>query len=258
MADALGLLGRSGVACLLGIDGRDQKVELDGHVIGVDTVLENRVLFGSVNAARQDWVAGVAALDRARVEFPGALEQLVALRVPLDRFAERSRSTAARRPSSSTMADVAIRAAVEGDRQALAELKAAVAEEGMWIGLEPPFDAARLAEDWEIDGTLVAVSETSVVAEVRVEPTYFGFGELGMMVAHEWRGRGVGTALVEAAIDWSRERGLHKISLSVFPHNEAGVALYRKLGFVEEGRRIKHIRRKNGELWDLIDMGLLL
>jgi threonine dehydrogenase-like Zn-dependent dehydrogenase len=88
MADGLGLLGRSGVACLLGIDGRDQKVELDGTVIGVDTVLENRVLFGSVNANREDWLAGVQALDAARLRFPGALEQLVALRVPLERFDE--------------------------------------------------------------------------------------------------------------------------------------------------------------------------
>jgi glucose 1-dehydrogenase len=88
MADGLGLLRRNGVACLLGIDGRDQKVELDGKVIGVDTVLENRVLFGSVNAHRDDWVAGVEALDRAREQFPGALDALVGLRVPLDRFAE--------------------------------------------------------------------------------------------------------------------------------------------------------------------------
>lgn len=86
MADALGLLRRGGVACLLGIDGRERQVQIDGPVLGMDTVLENRVLFGSVNAHREDWEAGVAALDRARVEFPDALEQLVALRVPLDRF----------------------------------------------------------------------------------------------------------------------------------------------------------------------------
>jgi RimJ/RimL family protein N-acetyltransferase len=55
-----------------------------------------------------------------------------------------------------------------------------------------------------------------------------------------------------------REQGLHKLSLSVFPHNEAAIALYRKFGFVEEGRRIKQYRRASGELWDAIEMGLLL
>jgi threonine dehydrogenase-like Zn-dependent dehydrogenase len=88
MLDALGLLRRGGVACLLGIDGRDGKAQIANHVIGVDTVLENRVLFGSVNANREDWLTGVDALDRAKREFEGALEQLVAKRVPLDRFEE--------------------------------------------------------------------------------------------------------------------------------------------------------------------------
>ena len=88
MLDALGLLGRSGLACLLGIDGREGKATIENKVVGVDTVLENRVLFGSVNAHHRDWVAGVEALDRAKQQFPGALEELIGLRVPLDRFAE--------------------------------------------------------------------------------------------------------------------------------------------------------------------------
>jgi glucose 1-dehydrogenase len=86
MADALGLVRRSGVVCLLGIDGREQTVGLDGRTIGVDAVLENRVLFGSVNARREDWLAGIDALDEMRRRWPGTLEQLVGLRVPLDRF----------------------------------------------------------------------------------------------------------------------------------------------------------------------------
>ena len=88
MADSLGLLRRSGVACLIGIDPRKQTVEVDGPTLALDTILENRVLFGSVNAHRQDWLAAVDGLDRARERWPGALEALVGLRVPLDRFAE--------------------------------------------------------------------------------------------------------------------------------------------------------------------------
>jgi threonine dehydrogenase-like Zn-dependent dehydrogenase len=88
MAAALGLLRRSGVACILGIDGREQEVPIDGRTLGVDVVLENRVLFGSVNAQRRDWDEGVEALDAIRRRWPDALEQLVGLRVPLDRFDE--------------------------------------------------------------------------------------------------------------------------------------------------------------------------
>ncbi|HEX7527449.1 MAG TPA: zinc-binding dehydrogenase, partial [Gaiellaceae bacterium] len=88
MADSLGLLSRSGVACLLGIDGRKQRVTIDGPTLGVDTILENRVLFGSVNASRQDWLAAVDALERAGRRWEDVLEQFISLRVPLDRFEE--------------------------------------------------------------------------------------------------------------------------------------------------------------------------
>ena len=88
MADALGLVRRSGIVCLLGIDGREQTVGLDGRTIGVDAVLENRVLFGSVNARREDWLAGIDALDEMRRRWPGTLDQLIGLRVLLDRFEE--------------------------------------------------------------------------------------------------------------------------------------------------------------------------
>jgi threonine dehydrogenase-like Zn-dependent dehydrogenase len=87
-AQTLGLLRRSGVACLLGIDPRRQTVAIDGPTLALDTILENRVLFGSVNAQRQDWLAAVDALDRASRRWRDALEAFVGLRVPLDRFAD--------------------------------------------------------------------------------------------------------------------------------------------------------------------------
>ena len=88
MADSIGLLRRNGVACLLGLDPRRRTVELDGRVIGVDAILENRVVFGSVNANRIDWLAAVESLDRARERWPDVLPEFIGLRVPLDRFAE--------------------------------------------------------------------------------------------------------------------------------------------------------------------------
>jgi threonine dehydrogenase-like Zn-dependent dehydrogenase len=88
MLDTLGLLRRNGVACLLGVDGRSRTVELDGPVLGVDTILQNRALLGSVNAHARDWEAAVDRLDRARARWPDALERFVGLRVPVDRFAD--------------------------------------------------------------------------------------------------------------------------------------------------------------------------
>ena len=88
MADSIALLRRNGVACLLGLDARRRPVELDGRVIGVDAVVENRTVFGSVNAHRIDWLAAVESLERVHERWPDEVEQFVGLRVPLDRFAE--------------------------------------------------------------------------------------------------------------------------------------------------------------------------
>jgi ribosomal protein S18 acetylase RimI-like enzyme len=104
----------------------------------------------------------------------------------------------------------------------------------------------------------VAVAVAEIAGWLHVERSVHGYGEIGMAVAREWRGRGVGSALMVAALDWAREGGLHKLCLSVWPHNAAAIALYRKYGFVEEGRRSKQFRRQSGELWDIVDMGLLL
>jgi hypothetical protein len=42
------------------------------------------------------------------------------------------------------------------------------------------------------------------------------------------------------------------------PLERSPIGLYRKVGFIEEGRLRKHYRRQSGELWDVIVMGLLL
>jgi glucose 1-dehydrogenase len=80
MLDTLGLLRRNGVACLLGIDGRARDVTLDGRVLGVDAILGNRALFGSVNAHPQDWRNAVRLLGAAQERWPDALEATVGLR----------------------------------------------------------------------------------------------------------------------------------------------------------------------------------
>jgi len=154
-----------------------------------------------------------------------------------------------------------VRSALVEDARPLAELIAKVAEERDGIATEPPVDIDERTEVFAggTPGTLVAVAAGGeIVGMLHIESRRFGSGELGMAVAREWRGRGVGSALVQAAIEWARAEGLHKLCLEVFAHNQAGLALYKKFGFAVEGRRVKQIRRSSGELWDSIAMGLLL
>jgi RimJ/RimL family protein N-acetyltransferase len=153
-----------------------------------------------------------------------------------------------------------VRPATREDARALAELFAIVAEERDGIATEPPVDVETRARHFaeSSDETIVALAGGETIGSLHIDPSRFGSGDLGMAIAREWRGRGIGTALMAAAIEHARARGMHKLSLEVFPHNAAAIALYRKFGFVEEGRRVQHYRRANGELWDSIVMGLLL
>ena len=142
----------------------------------------------------------------------------------------------------------------------MACLFAAVAAERTSIGSEPPVDIEQRTAQFaaSIAESIVADADGQIIGMIHVAVSRHGFGEIGMLVDREWRGRGVGSALLRAAIGWARDHGLHKLSLEVFAHNAAAIALYRKVGFVEEGRRVKHYRRASGELWDSIAMGLLL
>jgi putative acetyltransferase len=56
-------------------------------------------------------------------------------------------------------------------------------------------------------------------------------------VRDDWQGRGVGTALLGAVIDLAdRWLQLRRLELQVYADNAAGIALYVRHGFIEEGR----------------------
>jgi RimJ/RimL family protein N-acetyltransferase len=74
---------------------------------------------------------------------------------------------------------------------------------------------------------------------------------LHMSVNSAWRHRGVGTALLQSAIDWAHTHPvIEKLGLAVFSSNTRAIGLYRKLGFVEEGRRLREIRFASGDYVD--------
>jgi ribosomal protein S18 acetylase RimI-like enzyme len=57
-------------------------------------------------------------------------------------------------------------------------------------------------------------------------------GEL--VVSHEAEGAGIGSDLIRAAIEWSREQELDRVSVDTGAANTRARDLYRKLGFSEE------------------------
>ncbi len=56
----------------------------------------------------------------------------------------------------------------------------------------------------------------------------------GIMTVEKARKKGIATALIHHFIDFARHEGYKKITIQVMGSNQAGLQLYRKLGFVEE------------------------
>lgn len=70
-------------------------------------------------------------------------------------------------------------------------------------------------------------------------PVFSHVGTLGMGIISEYRGRGIGKELLLTALRKAKDIGLERIELEVYASNKAARALYEKLGFQVEGRKIK-------------------
>ena len=60
---------------------------------------------------------------------------------------------------------------------------------------------------------------------------YNHVADFSLYVERSWRNKGVGRRLLQALTERARQLGYHKLVLSAFPFNPAGLALYRKSGF---------------------------
>jgi RimJ/RimL family protein N-acetyltransferase len=155
-----------------------------------------------------------------------------------------------------------VREATTDDLEGALDVLAAVADERMYIGTEPPVDRERRLRRWRTileepkETMFVAVAADEIVGNASIE--WAGVSDIGMALLPGWRGKGLGSALLEAMIAWAEEHGSHKVELRVWPHNEAAIGLYEKFGFEREGYLKRHYRRSNGEVWDCIIMGLQL
>lgn len=160
---------------------------------------------------------------------------------------------------------IEVRPARQEDVPAMVALIESVAGEGRWIGAEIPVDTDRYRRVFtetvasDTAHSVVATDDGHLIGNLGMHPVVPGLIGLGMSIDPRYRGRGIGTQMMNAAIEWARQQGsVHKIELEVWPHNAAAQALYTKCGFAVEGRRRRHYRRRNGELWDAIVMGLVL
>jgi RimJ/RimL family protein N-acetyltransferase len=157
-------------------------------------------------------------------------------------------------PRGAILRVVKVREATRQDAEAMAQVLAAVAEEGL-IATEPPVDLAARARRFSRDiegksaGLWVLEDGGRVVGHaVAHESGTDGVLSLGMAILPEARGQGGGRDLLAAVVEDARSRGAHKLELEVWPDNERAIVLYASAGFEVEGLRRDHYRRRDGSL----------
>ncbi|MDA8236172.1 MAG: GNAT family N-acetyltransferase [Clostridia bacterium] len=96
---------------------------------------------------------------------------------------------------------------------------------------------------------LVAVAEGVIVGSLAAlqenegqDPKTTHILNVGLHLTKAYRGLGIGSKMLQYAIDWARERGFRKLEANIFTVNSRSLKLFSNAGFVEEGTRRKQYR----------------
>lgn len=152
---------------------------------------------------------------------------------------------------------ISIRPARPRDSRSFLEAYRDAAAEGRRIQTETVdrtagFYRRRFARSWDDTAAhLLALDGDRVVGSLSIRrhvehPALRHVATLGMFVRRPYRRRGIGAALLAEAILWGRSVGVERLELTVYPHNAPAIALYRRFGFVEEGRLVRHAKKSYG------------
>jgi len=137
------------------------------------------------------------------------------------------------------VSDVLVRLCGPHDIPAIIALERACAEapqwgEAFWRGGFPGETALRAVFVAEAGEQICGYSVASYAV---------GIAELeSVAVSESARRSGLGRALCERVMQWARERGAKSMQLEVRESNAAALSLYRRLGFVEQGKRPKYYK----------------
>jgi threonine dehydrogenase-like Zn-dependent dehydrogenase len=86
--DAMDMIGPNGIVCLTGVSGGSRTLQIPADHLNLEMVLMNKVVFGTVNANRRHFEAGVRHLREIEARWPGVLPRVITRRFPIERFAE--------------------------------------------------------------------------------------------------------------------------------------------------------------------------
>jgi putative acetyltransferase len=160
---------------------------------------------------------------------------------------------------------ITIRRAEPGDYAAVQQIYSG--PRAIWGTLQLPFSSGeqwrkRLAEPPEGYFSLLACVQEEIVGQLGLRtlpqnPRRRHAGQIGMAVRDDWQGKGVGAALMRAAVDLAdRWLNLTRLELEVFTDNEPAIRLYQKFGFAIEGTLVNYAFR-DGRYVDTYTMARL-
>jgi len=167
--------------------------------------------------------------------------------------------------SPDTATTISIRRAEPADYEAIYRIfTAPQATRGT---LQIPFPSAetwrkRLTEPSEGTFLLVACAGHEVIGQLGLDtfphkPRRRHAGQLGMVVRDDWQSKGVGRALLQAAVDLADKwLNLTRLELEVYTDNVPAIHLYQRFGFVIEGTLVRFAFR-DGEFVDAYTMARL-
>ncbi|MCD6215847.1 MAG: GNAT family N-acetyltransferase [Candidatus Aenigmarchaeota archaeon] len=122
----------------------------------------------------------------------------------------------------------------------------------------PGYKTIRFKERWVVqkikypgDRFLVAIDSNQLIGNIRACLIDYDLAELrNIVVAEEWRKKGIGTKLVKEMLKKLKKEKVRKVIIKVIATNKIAINMFKKLGFVKEGHFHNHFR--NGE--DVIQM----
>ncbi|WP_247739126.1 GNAT family N-acetyltransferase [Bacillus sp. 165] len=149
-----------------------------------------------------------------------------------------------------------IRTGVLEDAKAILDIQKSVISEGKYfISVSEEFNKTPVQQRNWLHKLLKNERETLMVAEIdgkivgwivfqtqdRKRMTHTG--SFGMMISKGYRSMGIGKLLLQALLEWAEQNPLiEKVSLGVFSTNHRAISLYKSMGFLEEGRKIKEFK----------------
>ena len=159
------------------------------------------------------------------------------------------------------MTDILIRRAEVSDAEAL--LRVYQSPRVIWGTLQLPFPSLeRWQKRLEVSDdryVLVACADNEVVGSLGlhlnpINPRRKHAAGLGMGVRDDWQGKGVGSALMQAAVDMADKwLNIVRLELDVFTDNAPALGLYKKFGFEIEGT-LKQYAFREGAYADVFYM----